>query len=61
MINCPVCGQYVFEMDFDLCPVCDWQHDRVQEIEPDLAGGANKESLNEAKNAWKIKNMAVSA
>ena len=57
-VNCPVCGEYEFEEDFDLCPVCEWQHDRVQEDEPDLAGGANTESLNEYKEAWEQKEIA---
>ena len=51
-IHCPVCGKYVFEEDFDVCPICEWEHDRVQENEPDLAGGANTESLNDYKAAW---------
>ena len=51
--KCPVCGKYEFEEDFDLCPICEWQHDRVQEDEPDLAGGANTESLNGYRALWK--------
>jgi len=54
-IKCPVCGQYEFEEDFDLCPICEWQHDRVQEGEPDFWGGANDLSLNDYKVEWEKK------
>lgn len=49
---CPVCGQSVLEA-FEICPVCDWQNDRVQFMHPDMEGGANNMSLNQAKQAWK--------
>jgi len=52
MNKCPVCGQYDFDGDFDVCPVCKWQHDRVQENDPDFPGGANDQSLNDYKAAW---------
>ena len=52
MNNCPVCGQYEFEEDFDVCPICEWQHDRVQESDSDFCGGANEQSLNDYKAAW---------
>ena len=58
---CPVCGAHEFEEDFELCPVCDWQHDRVQEDEPDLAGGANRPSLNDFKAEWEARKGEVSA
>ena len=51
-VKCPVCGGYEFEYDFDSCEVCYWQHDRVQEDDPDFWGGANDESLNDYKAAW---------
>lgn len=49
---CPVCGQSALEA-FEICPVCEWQNDRVQLAHPDMEGGANKMSLNQAKAAWK--------
>ena len=51
---CPVCGQYEFptKASFDICDVCGWEDDYIQEIEPDLAGGANKYSLNENRKRW---------
>jgi len=49
---CPICAEYEFEEDFDLCPICKWQYDRVQYDEPDLWGGANKLSINDYKKQW---------
>ncbi len=34
---------------FDICPVCWWEDDEVQYNDPNLAGGANHESLNQAR------------
>ena len=55
MIKCPVCGKYEFEKedDFDICPICSWENDGVQMVDPDYGGGANKMSLNQAREAWK--------
>ena len=55
---CPCCGRYIFEEkgQFEICPVCGWEDDPVQRREPDLAGGANKLSLNEARKAWEERN-----
>ena len=52
--KCPVCGQYEFpeEDSFDICDVCGWEDDGLQESEPDYKGGANQMSLNQAKEAW---------
>lgn len=53
--TCPVCGQYQFEAwnDMDICDVCDWCNDGVQESKPDYSGGANHMSLNQAREAYK--------
>ena len=51
--ECPVCNGYVFKYEFDICPVCMWQHDMVQEEDPDYNGGANKMSLNQAREAFR--------
>lgn len=48
---CPVCGKATLE-EFEICPVCDWQNDRVQMEHPDMEGCANNMSLNQAKKAW---------
>ena len=54
-IKCPVCGKYTFEEygDYDVCEVCHWENDPLQYDDPDLAGGANTLSLNEAKAKYK--------
>lgn len=53
--TCPVCGAYQFEPwnDMDICDVCDWCNDGVQEAEPDYCGGAHRMSLQEAREAYK--------
>ncbi len=51
---CPVCGEYEFPGfdSFDICPVCGWEDDAVQEDDPDF-GGANPETLNGYKALYK--------
>ena len=52
---CPVCGKYEFEYEgcFDICPVCGWEDDNYQLYSPDEDGGANRMSLNQAREAYK--------
>lgn len=52
MRTCPVCGQYTFTEPHDICPICGWEDDPVQLKDPDFTGGANKPSLNQAKEEW---------
>ena len=53
--KCPVCGEHEFEESggYEICPVCGWEDDALQEAQPDYEGGANKMSLNQAKEAYK--------
>ena len=53
-MKCPVCGLTTFENDnnFDICNVCGWENDGVQLAKPDLQGGANEMSLNQARKHW---------
>lgn len=53
--KCPVCGKYEFDAwnDMDICDVCSWCNDGVQESNPDYKGGANHMSLHEAKDAYR--------
>lgn len=44
---CACCGQYIIIAAYDLCPVCGWEADPVQNCDPDYAGGANKLSLQQ--------------
>lgn len=51
--TCPCCGYLTFEGEirgtFEVCPVCYWEDDNVQNQEPDYGCGANGISLNTAK------------
>ena len=53
--NCPVCGKFEFEErgSYDICKVCGWEDDQIQEEDHNYKGGANKMSVNEAKEAYK--------
>ena len=50
---CPCCGFFTLPLpppgSYALCPVCDWEDDGVQFADPDHEGGANAESLNQAR------------
>ena len=52
---CAVCNSEITIEDCYNCFVCGWDSDLIQEDDPDYRGGANKESLNEAKAAWAAK------
>ncbi len=54
LLPCKCCGSRVFTTlgAYEICNVCKWEDDPVQAAEPDYAGGANRKSLNEAKNEW---------
>ena len=51
--TCPVCkseneGEFPSS---NVCNVCGWEQDAVQEDDPDYRGGANRKSLNECRAA----------
>lgn len=50
--QCPVCGKYRFEVEFEECPICSWMNDVTQEENPDAKGLANIMSLNECRKAY---------
>lgn len=52
---CPVCREFEFECkgSDDICEVCGWQDDILQELNPDEECGENQMSLNQAREAWK--------
>jgi len=54
--KCPVCGEYEFPAfdSFDVCEVCGWEDDWVQENDPDF-GGANWETLRGYRALYKAK------
>ena len=53
---CAVCGGEVILDECNVCDVCGWEEDAVQEDDPDYSGGANRESLNDYKAAWEKRN-----
>lgn len=56
-IECPCCGYYTIDTDdeiiVDICEICLWQFDVVAHENPDTIIGANKISLNQAKENYK--------
>ena len=56
--RCPCCGYYTLSEraggTFEICPVCYWEDDRIQLEHPDLAGGANSVSLQEARENFRL-------
>ncbi len=52
--SCPVCGKYKFSQygSFEICPVCGWEDDSVQENDPDFDIGPNVISLNEYRSKY---------
>ena len=50
---CPCCNNLTFDEEpcgtFEICPVCYWEDDNVQNSDPTYGGGANGISLNKAK------------
>lgn len=53
--RCPCCDEYSFPEKAgsgDICPVCFWEYDKVQQADPDFEGGANRVSLNEARKNY---------
>ena len=55
--RCPCCGHLTLGEEgadtFEICPVCFWEDDNVQNENPDYEGGANGISLNEAKKNYR--------
>ena len=53
---CPCCGIGRIEDGedtYDICPVCLWEDDGVQNDDPDFEGGANSDSLNQHRKKFK--------
>lgn len=54
--KCYCCGYRTLDSEshYDICPVCFWEDDAVQNANPDYSGGANYLSLNEAKKNYDL-------
>ena len=57
LFKCECCGHYTLPEEsignYNICPVCSWEDDIVQLLDPDFEGGANRESLNQARENYK--------
>ena len=51
---CKCCGNITVDNDslFEICSVCGWESDVIQEENPDYIGGANDMSLNQYKDFY---------
>jgi len=45
--KCPCCNEGIIEEKYDICDVCGWEDDKLQNADRSLAGGANKLSLTD--------------
>ena len=54
--RCPCCGYLTLPGagSYDICPVCFWEDDPIQEDDPDFEGGANDLSLNESRRNYEL-------
>ena len=52
---CPCCNKYRFDEigKYEVCPICGWEDDPTQRADASYTGGANHESLNEARINFK--------
>jgi len=54
--KCPCCGFYTLKekpvSSYEICPVCFWEVDRLQQKDEDYDGGANRVSLNTARENY---------
>lgn len=54
--KCVCCGNYTMDHSdpiyYDICRVCFWENDPIQNENKDRKGGANKVSLDEARENY---------
>ena len=50
---CACCGYLTVLEEYDICPVCFWEADDVQERDPTFKGGANGMSLLQAQESFR--------
>ena len=54
-MKCPICQNETFDdkdYEYQICEECFWEYDLLQVKNPNLSGGANKQSLNEYKKKY---------
>ena len=58
LYKCECCGYFTLPEksagNYNICPVCFWEDDIVQLEDPNYQGGANEESLNQARKNYYI-------
>ena len=58
MYPCPCCRFLTIGEEppgtFEICPVCFWEDDNVQFEDPDYTGGANRVSLSQARENFRL-------
>lgn len=50
--KCCGCASLDSAEEYEICPVCYWEKDKLQERDPVMSGGANSVSLNEARKNY---------
>ncbi len=50
--KCKICGQGDIEYPHDICSICGWEDDSVQNNDTNYYGGANILTFNQYKLAW---------
>ena len=55
--TCPCCGHKTLSNNntlfHEICPVCFWENDPLQNKNPEYSGGANRVCLSKAKENYK--------
>lgn len=56
--TCPCCGYKTLDEEppgtYDICSICFWEDDGVQQSDPDYDGGANNPSLRQAQKNYLV-------
>lgn len=50
--KCRVCGIGEIKESHEICNICGWEDDAVQNDDPNYTGGANELSLNQYRQFW---------
>ena len=60
--TCACCGFATLPQNsiFEICPLCGWQDDAVQNDDSDYWGGANELSLNDYRAQWLLEHKRSS-
>ena len=57
LFPCPCCNSLTLSAQspgtFEICSICEWEDDPVQFEDPTLEGGANTESLEQARKRFR--------